>query len=52
MYEASNSRDYEVSTAMLHPEVELHQAAAIPDTDRCQVFLEEDGARRAAGIAD
>jgi ketosteroid isomerase-like protein len=32
-YEAFNRGDYEGSTAMLHDDVELHQAAAIPDTD-------------------
>jgi ketosteroid isomerase-like protein len=33
MYEAFNRGDYEASTAMLHPKVEMHQAAEIPDTD-------------------
>jgi ketosteroid isomerase-like protein len=33
LYEAFNRGDYEESTAMLHDEVELHQAAEIPDSD-------------------
>jgi ketosteroid isomerase-like protein len=33
MYEAFNRRDYETATEMLHDEVELHQAEAIPDSD-------------------
>jgi ketosteroid isomerase-like protein len=33
MYEAFNRGDYETSTAMLHDDVELHQAEAIVDAD-------------------
>jgi ketosteroid isomerase-like protein len=33
LYEAFNRGDYEASTAMLHEDVELHQADSIPDSD-------------------
>jgi ketosteroid isomerase-like protein len=33
MYELFNAGEYERSTAMLHEDVELHQADAIPDSD-------------------
>ena len=33
MYEHFNAGEYERATAMLHEEVELHQADAIPDSD-------------------
>jgi len=33
MYEAFNRGDYETATAMLHDDVELHQAEAIVDAD-------------------
>ena len=33
MYELFNAGEYERATAMLHEEVELHQADAIPDSD-------------------
>jgi ketosteroid isomerase-like protein len=33
LYEAFNRRDYETATEMLHDDVELHQAEAIPDSD-------------------
>ena len=33
MIDAFNREDYEASTALLHDEIELHQAAEIPDAD-------------------
>jgi ketosteroid isomerase-like protein len=33
IYDRFNAGDYERSTALLHPEVELHQWSAIPDAD-------------------
>ena len=33
MYDAFNQADYEAATAMLDDDVELHQAATIPDAD-------------------
>jgi ketosteroid isomerase-like protein len=33
MYEAFNRGEYEKATAMLHEDVELHQAPEIPDSD-------------------